>query len=291
MLGLIGGTGLGEALLGEVRGEERVVETPFGPASGPIRVVEWEGIELAILARHGEGHVLPPSLVPYRANIYALKSLGVTHVIASGAVGSLRDTIRPRDLVIVDQLIDKTCRRPATFFDMGLAVHVEMAQPYCRRLRELLLSGASEVDAVVHPQGTYVCMEGPAFSTAAESHMHRAWGADLIGMTALPEAKLAREAEMCYALIALVTDFDCWKPHEPGADKQKLMEEIISNLKTATANAITLMRTAIEAFAGQAPRRCECQEALALAIWSDRAKVTPEIVRTYGPLLSKYFKE
>jgi 5'-methylthioadenosine phosphorylase len=289
MLGLIGGTGLGEALLGEVRGEDRFVETPFGSPSGPIRVVEWKGIELAIVARHGDGHVLPPSQVPYRANIYALKTLGVTHIIASGAVGSLRDSIRPGDLVIVDQVIDKTHRRLATFFDVGLAVHVEMAQPYCTRMRELLLSVASKIDATVHPKGTYVCMEGPAFSTVAESHMHRDWGADLIGMTSMPEAKLAREAEMCYALIALVTDFDCWKPHEPGVDKKKLLEEIIGNLKTATTNAVALMRAAIEVFAADPPLSCECQSALELAIWSDREAITPEIVRNYGPLLRKYF--
>jgi 5'-methylthioadenosine phosphorylase len=288
MIGLIGGTGLGEALFGEATGRERDVDTPFGKPSGPIRVVEWHGLEVAILARHGAGHVFNPSQVPYRANIYALKSLGVTHVIAGGAVGSLRQEIRPRDLVIADQVIDKTVRRTPTFFDEGLAVHVEFAQPYCPTMRRLLLSASSKVDATVHNKGTYVCMEGPAFSTIAESNVHRAWGADLIGMTTMPEAKLAREAEICYALIALATDYDCWKPHEPGANKQKLLEEILGHLKAATANAIALMRSTIEIFAANPPQKCACQDALELAIWSDRAKITPQLAQRYGPLLAKY---
>lgn len=288
MIGLIGGTGLGEALFGEAYAEEHEIETPFGKPSGPVRVVEWHGLQVATLARHGEGHVLSPAQVPYRANIYALKSLGVTHIIASGAVGSLREEIKPRDLVIVDQVIDKTWRREPTFFDQGLAVHVEFAQPFCPELRELLLSVAGRVDATVHARGTYVCMEGPAFSTIAESNLHRAWGADLIGMTAMPEAKLAREAEICYALIALATDYDCWRPHQPGVDKQKLLAEITGHLQAATANAAALMRAAVEAFAARPLGKSPIHDALELAIWSDRSKLTPEAARRYGVLLEKY---
>lgn len=288
MIGLIGGTGLGEALFGEAHVEEHDIDTPFGRPSSPVRVVEWDGLMVALLARHGDGHVLNPSQVPYRANIYALKSLGVAQIIAGGAVGSLRDEFKPRDLVLVDQVIDKTHRRPSTFFDEGLAVHVEFSEPFCPELRQLLFSVADRVDARVHPRGTYVCMEGPAFSTVAESEMHRAWRGDLIGMTVMPEAKLAREAEIPYALIALVTDYDCWRPHTPGVNKQKLLEEIIGHLNAATANAITLMRAAIEKLAAKPLGKSPIHEALELAIWTDHSRLTPEVLERYGVLLKKY---
>ncbi len=290
MIGLIGGTGLGVALSSEAASRDVEIDTPFGRPSAPIRVVEWHGRELAILARHGPGHTLNPSKVPYRANLFALKSLGVTHVIASGAVGSLRSHIRPRDLVAVDQLIDRTSQRAGTFFDDGLAVHVEFAHPFCERLRRVLLDVAHAVNTRVHDRGTYVCMEGPAFSTIAESNLHRAWGGDLIGMTAMPEAKLAREAEMCYALIALPTDYDCWRPHDPGASRQALLAEIIGHLKDATTHAVALMRAAVEHLASHPPTPCECHSALELAIWSDRSKLDPAKVKRLGPLLSKYHK-
>ncbi len=290
MIAIIGGTGLAEALFGDAVGQDHDIDTPFGRPSGPIRIVNWQGIDVALLARHGDGHLLNPSQVPYRANIYALKTLGVTHVLASGAVGSLREEIRPRDLVIVSQLIDKTCRRAPTFFDEGLAVHVEFAEPFCRELRKVLIGAAQGLDARVHERGTYVCMEGPAFSTQAESHMHRAWGGDLIGMTAMPEARLAREAEMAYALVALATDYDCWRPHEPGTTPQKLLEEIIGHLQAATANAIALLRAAVAALAAGPLPSSPAHSALELAIWSDRAKIAPEAARKYGPLLARYIK-
>jgi 5'-methylthioadenosine phosphorylase len=291
MIGLIGGTGLAEALLGDAADARAYFpDTPFGRPSAPLRLVKWQGVELAILARHGEGHTLNPSLVPYRANMYALKSLGVTHVLASGAVGSLREQFKPRELVLVDQVIDRTYRRVPTFFDRDLAVHVEFAQPHCPQLRARLQAVASRGTATVHERGTYVCMEGPAFSTCAESQLHRAWGGDLIGMTTLPEAKLAREAEMCYAAIALVTDYDCWRPHEPGLTRQALLNEIISNLRQATANGIALMRAAIEDFATRPPEPCACHTALDLAVWSDRKGITPELAAHYGVLLERYLK-
>jgi 5'-methylthioadenosine phosphorylase len=291
MLGLIGGTGLGEALFGEDFGKspkEHNVGTPFGRPSGPIRVVSWSGVDVAILARHGDGHVLPPSMVPYRANVFALKKLGVTHLITSGAVGSLRDEYRPRDLVVVDQIIDKTYRRVPTFFDEGMAVHAEFAQPYCARLRDRLNAVAAATETKVHAKGTYVCMEGPAFSTVAEANMHRAWGGDLIGMTAMPEGRLAREAEMCCALIAFPTDYDCWRPHAPGTSKQALLAEIIENVKAATANAIALLRAAIEDFGKTPLGACECQSALSLGIWTRRDRISPAAIEKYGPLVSKY---
>ena len=288
MIGLIGGTGLGEALFGEAHAEEHNVDTPFGKPSSPVRVVRWHGLEVALLARHGDGHVYNPSQVPYRANIYALKSLGVTHIIASGAVGSLREEMKPRDLVIVDQVIDKTYRRTPTFFDEGLAVHVELAEPFCPQLRKLLLSVAPRITARVHHCGTYVCMEGPAFSTVAESETHRSWKADLIGMTAMPEAKLAREAELCYALVALVTDYDCWRPHPPGTDRQQPLQEILGNLNAATANAVTLLRAAVEALAAKPLGKSPIHDALDLAIWTERSKLTPEVLSRYGVLLARY---
>ena len=289
MIGLIGGTGLGEALLGDDQiGEQRRVDTPFGPPSGPVHLAEWHGLPLAIIARHGEGHRFNPARIPYRANIYALKSLGVTHIIASGAVGSLREDYKPRDLVVVDQVIDKTYRRTPTFFDDDLVAHVELSHPYCDVLRHVLLEAAGAVDATVHDRGTYVCMEGPAFSTVAEAKMHQQWGGDLIGMTTMPEARLAREAEIAYAAVALVTDYDCWRPHDPRTPKQKLIEEIMSHLRAATVNAIALMKAAIEALSREPLPASPAHDALELAIWSDRKLITPEITEKYGVLLKRY---
>ncbi len=260
IVGLICGSGLGQALLGEIQGERREVDTPFGRPSGPIVLGRVDGVEVACLSRHGDGHTIPPTAVPYRANIYALKSLGVTRIIAGGATGSLREEIRPRDLVVVDQVIDKTHSRAGSFFDeAGMAAHIELADPFCPVIRKTLLAAAGSVDTTVHDGGTYVCMEGPAFSTVAESRMHRAWGGDLIGMTCMPEARLAREAEMCYALLALPTDYDCWRPHEPGLDKQTLLKEIIGHLEAATANSVTLIKAALRAMAGAPDNDCPCR--------------------------------
>lgn len=288
-IGIIGGTGLGEALAGE-GGEVHEVETPFGKPSSPIVRTTWQGVEIAILQRHGRGHVLNPSAVPYRANIYALKKLGVTHIVASGATGSLREEIAPGDLVIADQVIDKTCRRPNTFYE-GAAVHVEFAEPFCPVMRRWLLAAAARLDRSVrvHDGGTYVCMEGPAFSTKAESEMHRAWGGDLIGMTAMPEAKLAREAEIAYALIAMPTDYDCWRPHDPGKPPSALLEEIIGNLKRATANNLSLIREALRDVSMLEATPSPAHSALKLAIWSDKNLIDENAVEALAPLWGKYF--
>jgi 5'-methylthioadenosine phosphorylase len=289
VVGIIGGTGLGEALGTLGQGEVREVETPFGRPSGPITLTEVAGVPVALLSRHGEGHLLNPSQVPYRANIYALKSLGVTHVVASGAVGSLREEVAPKHLVIPDQVIDKTFRRPSTFFD-DLAVHVELAAPFCGGLRNALVKGGAGFPGPVriHQGGTYVCMEGPQFSTRAESELHRSWGASLIGMTVMPEAKLAREAELCYALVALPTDYDCWRPHPTVLDQARLIEEILGNVKAATQNAIELIRRSMPHVAALAEKPCSCQSALSLAIWSDKSKLTPETRQRLKLLLEKY---
>jgi len=266
------------------------------------------------------GHLLNPSRVPYRANIFALKSLGCTHILASGAVGSLREEFKPTELVIPDQVIDKTFRREGTFFE-NAAVHVEFAEPFDPVLRRMVLDAAKQPGVVgsgsevgnaesdlrppthdlqltVHDRGCYVAMEGPAFSTRAESLMHRLWGGDLIGMTAMPEAKLAREAEMGYALIALVTDYDCWrqppatKATEHKADPFTLLKEIIGNLKTASDNALRLMRRTV---ALMSQRRNELAaspalRALELGIWSDKARIPPQDVERLRPLWGRYFE-
>ena len=232
-VGVIGGSGLGQ-LLGEAAGgpaaKRHVVDTPFGPPSDAVVEVEWAGVPVLLLNRHGPGHLLNPSRVPYRANLFALKSLGCTHVIATGAVGSLREEFKPRDLVVADGVIDKTAARAGTFYDAA-AVHVGFDEPFCPVLRQLLLdsgpagpagpAASAEKPYAVHDRGCYLAMEGPAFSSRSESLMHRLWGGDLVGMTAMPEAKLAREAELSYALVALVTDYDSWRPKpEPAVDAE-----------------------------------------------------------------------
>jgi 5'-methylthioadenosine phosphorylase len=326
-IGLIGGSGLGQLLAAEAGGTRHEVDTPFGRPSDAIVETAIDGLPVFLLARHGPGHVLNPSQVPYRANLFALKKLGVTHVIASGAVGSLRDEFRPRDLVVADQVIDKTNKRANTFYDAA-AVHVEFAEPFCPVLRRILVeegkaaeaaagsdagpgddAGSATPAVTVHDRGCYVCMEGPAFSTRAESLMHRLWGGDLIGMTAMPEAKLAREAELGYALVALVTDYDCWKQaglaKGPGqsppavghpVDPAVLLKEIIANLQTASDNGLRLIRSAVRRIAGDATLQEQlsaspARSALKLAIWSDKAKVPREQVELLKPLWMKYFEE
>jgi len=287
-VGIIGGSGLGDALGAAVKGKPVSVATPFGPPSNTIVESEWNGTPIAVLNRHGPGHLIGPSRVNYRANVYALKAIGCTHVIASGAVGSLREDIRPKDLVIPDQIIDKTYRRVPTFFDEFLAAHVEFAGPFCPVLRKHLLACADAVATTVHDGGTYVCMEGPAFSTRAESEMHRAWGGDLIGMTCMPEAKLAREAELAYALVALPSDYDCWRPAPGGLDKHELLKEIIGNLREATENATRLITAAVERFGEIADAPSPAHTALELAIWSNRDMISPAAKDKLGVLVAKY---
>ncbi len=276
LIGIIGGTGLGDALAEHLEdGEFRDIDTPFGKPSMGIFVGKLGKRQIAFLNRHGEGHKLSPGEVPYAANIFALKKLGVHTVIGSGAVGSLREEIAPGNLVIVDQFIDKTFKRPNSFFTDFAAVHCEGAEPVCGRVHELLIDTAKDVNTKTHPEGTYVCMEGPQFSTRAESLMHRAWGGDLIGMTAMPEAKLAREAQMCYALIALASDYDCWRPHKKGQDKQTLLKEIIANLQTATNNCLALIKAVLTSDRTLVYEDCRCRKSLDLAVWTDPAQIDP----------------
>jgi len=286
-IGLIGGSGLGDALAGE-SGEQVYPDTPFGKPSSPITLTKWADVEIAILQRHGIGHTFNPSAVPYRANIFALKELGCTHLLCSGATGSLREDMHPGEIVIVDQFIDKTYRRANTFFEQA-AVHVELAEPCCPTMRTWLIESAAAMPEIkLHDGGTYVCMEGPAFSTKAESEMHRQWGGDLIGMTAMPEAKLAREAELPYALIAMPTDYDCWKAPDPGKPHQQLLEEIIGNLKQASTNAIELIKHALRDVSAL-ETESSAASALQLGIWSDKSKISQEEVERLAPLWGKYF--
>jgi len=287
-IGLIGGSGLGEAL-GAEDGQPVSLDTPFGKPSSDIVETNWNGVDVAILQRHGPGHVFNPTQVPYRANIFALKMLGVTHIVASGATGSLREQIHPGELVIADQVIDKTSRRASTFFDCA-AVHVEFAEPFCPVMRQWLLDAAGGMNEVnVHKRGTYICMEGPAFSTKAESEMHRQWGGDLIGMTCMPEAKLAREAEIAYALVALPTDYDCWKPHDANVPVQQLLEEIIGNLNQATHNSVALIKAALAKVDALRQTPSPAHNALKLAIWSDKSRIAPHDIRRLEPLWGAYF--
>ena len=290
-IGIIGGSGLGEAFAGEAVQTTHELDTPFGKPSSPITVVEWSGVEVCLLQRHGIGHVLNPSAVPYRANIFALKSLGVTHLLASGATGSLREDLHPGELVLVDQFVDKTTKRATTFFE-NAAVHVEFAQPCCPVMRRWLKQAAAKMDSpvAVHESGTYVCMEGPSFSTRAESLWHRQLGGDLIGMTAMPEARLAREAEMAYALIAMPTDYDCWKPHDPDTPAQELLMEIIGNLKKATAANLGLIKAALSDLTLLQQEPSPAHQALALGIWSDKSKLDPAEVDRLGVLWGRYFQ-
>jgi len=274
LVGVIGGTGLGDALAEQLTGAKfHDVDTPFGKPSAPIMVGAIGQKRIAFLNRHSKGHKLAPSEVPSAANIFALKKLGVHTVIGSGAVGSLREEIAPGELVIVDQFIDKTFRRTSTFFTGFGAVHCEMAEPVCHRVREVLIDAAKEIDVMTHPDGTYVCMEGPQFSSRAESLMHRGWGGDLIGMTAMPEAKLAREAQICYALVALVCDYDCWRPHHAKKGKQSLLQEIIANLQAATNNSLKLIQAVLAGEAKLVSEDCPCRKSLDLAVWTDKSQI------------------
>ena len=293
MIGVIGGSGLGSVLLQEMPADDvetHELETPFGMPSAPITVGTIDGTRVALLPRHGTRHTLRPSAVPYQANIFALKSIGCTHVIASGATGSLREALRPGDLVICDQLIDRTDGRPRTFYD-DAAVHVEFADPFCPVMREWLLAAAARAgDLTVHDRGTYICMEGPSFSTRAESAMHRAWGADLVGMTACPEARLAREAELAYALVGLPTDYDCWRPRDPGTTAHSLIQEIIGNLQRATAASITLIRAALADPSILAATPSPAHDALGLAIWTEKSAIPTAAVERLRPLWGRHFE-
>ena len=280
-LGVIGGSGLYE--LPGLSAVERVkVETPYGAPSDELVVGRLGGTRLVFLPRHGRGHRLLPSEIPFAANLYALKTLGVEWVLAVSAVGSLREEIAPGHVVVPDQFVDRTWGRRSTFFGRGVVAHVQFADPVCPTFSSLLGTMARGAGATVHQGGTYVCMEGPQFSTRAESHLYRSWGAHVIGMTNLQEAKLAREAELCFATLALATDYDCW--NDAHADVQ-----IDDVLRVLAAN-VDLAKRVVAAVAGRLPARtaCGCARALENAIITDRAAIPADVKRDLAPIAGRY---
>ena len=258
-IGIIGGSGLYD-IEGLRKVKEVAVKTPFGAPSDKVILGELDGVRVAFLSRHGRGHRINPSEINYRANIYALKSLGVNRVISVSAVGSMKESIKPGDVVLPDQFIDLTKRRVSTFFEGGIVAHVAFGDPVCASLGAALLEATRAVGATVHQGGVYLCIEGPQFSTKGESRLYRQWGASVIGMTNLPEAKLAREAELCYATVALATDYDCW--HE--TEEAVTVEGILATLRQNVLLAKQLLRTVMPAVA--AVTSCRCQRALQDAI-------------------------
>ncbi|OFW29940.1 MAG: methylthioadenosine phosphorylase [Acidobacteria bacterium RIFCSPLOWO2_02_FULL_65_29] len=282
-LGIIGGSGLYD--MAELTGrEEKTIATPFGDPSGPYVVGTLRGKCVAFLARHGAGHRILPSEMNFRANIYGFKALGVERIISASAVGSLKEEYRPLDILVPDQFFDRTKGRISTFFGRGLAAHIAFAHPLCGVLSAIAADAAQAVGATVHRGGTYVNMEGPQFSTLAESNLYRAWGMDVIGMTNLQEAKLAREAEICYATLALVTDYDCWHPDHDSVT----VDLIIANLMH---NAVTAQKTIAEAVSRiSGPRTCACKDALATAIITRPEQVPAQTRKDLQIIVGKYLK-
>jgi 5'-methylthioadenosine phosphorylase len=283
-LAVIGGSGLYE-LEGARKLEELDIPTPFGLPSDRIALVEMGGVRAAFLPRHGRGHRLLPGEVPSRANIWALKSLGVEQIISVSAVGSLAEDCRPGHFVLCDQLIDRTRGRERSFFGEGAVGHVSFAEPYCAGMREVLARVLSASGHPFHGSGTLVCMEGPAFSTRAESHLHRGWNAHLIGMTSLPEARLAREAEMCLAIVAMITDYDCWREAEEGVT----MGMVLATMRENTRSLQALLPQMLSALGARGD--CPCRSAASHALVTDPAHIPYETRRKLDLLYGKYWNK
>jgi 5'-methylthioadenosine phosphorylase len=280
-IGIIGGSGLYD-MAGVTDREDVKLSTPFGEPSGPYLVGTLQGRRVAFLARHGGGHRLLPSELNFRANVFGMKLLGVEYILSASAVGSLKETYKPLDIVIPDQFFDRTKGRAGTFFGRGLAGHVGFAHPFCRILSGLAYESGRQAGATMHKGGTYVCMEGPQFSTLAESRLYRSWGMDIIGMTNLQEAKLAREAEICYSTIALVTDYDCWHPDHDSVTVEMVMSNLTQNAKMAQdiiAGAVA--RLPYE-------RTCECASALKYALVTRPEAMSDQVKQDLAPIIGKY---
>jgi 5'-methylthioadenosine phosphorylase len=282
-IGIIGGSGLYD--MADVTDREEVtLSTPFGEPSGPYLLGTLRGKRVAFLARHGAGHRLLPSELNFRANIFGMKLLGVEYLLSASAVGSLKEEYQPLDIVIPDQFIDRTRGRISTFFGRGLAAHVGLAHPFCRILSRLVGGSGQASGALVHIGGTYVCMEGPQFSTLAESKLYRSWGADIIGMTNLQEAKLAREAEICYCTIALVTDYDCWHPDHDSVTVEMVIANLMQNARTAQH----IIAKAVEDLPFE--RSCECASALKYALITRPEAIPAQVRQDLAPLIGKYLQ-
>jgi len=282
-IGIIGGSGLYDIAELTDREEKRVT-TPFGDPSAPYVLGTLGGKRVAFLARHGIGHRLLPSELNFRANIYGFKVLGVERILSASAVGSLKEEYRPLDIVVPDQFFDRTAGRVSTFFGRGIAAHIAFAHPICGTLAAIAADAAGSVGARVHRGGTYVNMEGPQFSTLAESNQYRSWGMDVIGMTNLQEAKLAREAEICYTTLALVTDYDCWHPDHDSVT----VDLIVANL---VQNAVTARKTIVQAVSRiEGPRTCACKDALATAIITRPEYIPASVKHELEPIIGQYVK-
>lgn len=282
-IAVVGGSGLYH-IEGLTDIEEVNPTTPFGKPSHTITIGKLEGTHIAFLPRHGRGHTITPTEVPYRANIYALKALGVERIIAVNAVGSFKKELKPGDLVIPDQLIDLTRHRADSFFGGGIVVHIAFADPFCPDLSKILYDAARKTKANVHFGGTYIAMEGPAFSTRAESRLYRSWGADIIGMTAIPEAKLAREAEICYAMVAGVTDYDSWQEKSERLVVGDILKTLRSNIDTIRE----IIKLAVAEVKDE--RKCECASAMSVAIATSRKNIPAALKNKYDLLIGKYLK-
>jgi len=281
-IGVIGGSGL-YSMPGFEAQQEVTLETPWGAPSDAYIVGRLAGRQVAFLARHGRGHRISPSELNFRANIHGMKQLGVERIISLSAVGSLKEEHRPLDFVIPDQFFDRTRGRESTFFGDGLVAHISFAHPVCPQLSEVVAAACRREGVRVKAGGTYLCMEGPAFSTVAESNVYRAWGMDVIGMTNLQEAKLAREAEICYVTVAMVTDYDCWHPDHDAVT----VSDIISHLQQNAANAARVVAAAVAMM--PAERSCQCGSALAHALITDRNAVPAATYKKLELLIGKYF--
>jgi 5'-methylthioadenosine phosphorylase len=282
-IGIIGGTGLYQ-MEGFTDVSEVALDTPFGKPSDALMVGVLEGRRVAFLPRHGRGHRILPHELNFQANVFAMKRLGVKWILSVSAVGSLKEEYAPQHVVVPDQFIDRTRQRKSTFFGRGLVAHVGFAHPFCRPLSKVMVDACAEAGATYHAGGTYVCMEGPQFSTLAESQLYRSWGADLIGMTNLQEAKLAREAEICYSTLALVTDYDCWHPDHDAVT----VEQVIANLGRNAETARAVLRAAVRRL--PIARDCECAEALKYAIITAPELVPAEVKRELEPIIGRYMR-
>jgi 5'-methylthioadenosine phosphorylase len=281
VVGVIGGSGLYHMEgLADIREVE--VKTPFGKPSDKFIKGKLGKTQLVFIPRHGKGHRWLPTEVNFRANIFGMKKLGVERIIAVSAVGSLREEIAPGDLLVPDQAIDRTTQRPSTFFGRGIVAHVSLADPFCKDLSERLCNAATQARAKVHPKGTYLCMEGPQFSTRAESHLYRSWGADVIGMTNLQEAKLAREAEICFGTLALATDYDCWNQAAGDVEIEHVLEILAQNVELAQKIIGHVVQSLEDV------RSCACASSLKNAIITERSRIPKKVRADLRPIIGKY---